>query len=349
MDNLLPLLTEALGKKHDLSAGEAAAAARLMAEAQVPGADKKAFLLALAEKGETVQEVTAFAATFRDLALEPGVERWAGTAIDIVGTGGDRSGSFNISTFVCFVVAAAGVTVLKHGNRSITSKSGSADLLNAFGIPLESDAGMIERSLHELNFAFFFAPAFHPAFKEIMPVRKELAAEGRRTIFNVLGPLINPGRPAWQLLGVYAERWVSPLARVLGSLGLERGLVVHAAGADGAVMDELSCAGRNRVCGLGGLSGIDGWWTPEDCGLVPCPAAELAGGSVEENVRLARELAAGGGPAGLRETTAFNAGAALYIARRAESVKDGIEQARETMNGPALTHWLEKAANCFAP
>ena len=164
------------------------------------------FLLALAEKGETPAEVAAFAAGISSLAVDPGVSDWADRAIDVCGTGGDGSGTFNISTAVSFIVAAAGVPVFKHGNRSITSKCGSADLLEALGIRLDATAEQVRASLEAVSFCFFFAPAYHPAFKEIMPVRKALATEGKRTIFNLLGPLINPGKPAHQLLGVFFGR-----------------------------------------------------------------------------------------------------------------------------------------------
>ena len=179
---------------------EAAAAA--LAASEASDEVKGAFLLALAAKGETAAEVAAFATAFRARAINPGVEAWADQAIDIVGTGGDHAGGFNISSMVVLTLASAGVTVMKHGNRGITSKCGSADLLAALGVNLEAPPEVVRRALTELGFVFFFAPAYHPTFKNIGPVRKMLAARGQRTVFNILGPLINPGRPAHVLLGV---------------------------------------------------------------------------------------------------------------------------------------------------
>src|SRR5258708_24510059 len=169
-------------------------------------------LTALAGKGETAAEVAAFANAFRARALNPGVEAWAPRAIDIVGTGGDHAGGFNISSVVVLVLASAGVTVMKHGNRGVTSKCGSADLLAALGVNLEAPPEKLRRALDELGFVFFFAPGYHPAFKNIGPGRKALAARGQRTIFNILGPLINPGRPAHVLLGVFSAACVDRLA-----------------------------------------------------------------------------------------------------------------------------------------
>ncbi|MEY3547891.1 MAG: hypothetical protein RLZZ552_258, partial [Verrucomicrobiota bacterium] len=202
----LPDLTAALSAGRDLAPAEAAAAALAMADAAVTDADKAAFLLALARKGETAAEVTGFARTYRDLARRTDFGDWPAKAIDIVGTGGDRSGSFNISSASALIVAAAGVPVLKHGNRSITSKSGSADFLAGLGVVLDAADEQLLRGLREANFCYLYAPAFHPAFKAVLGVRKQLAEGGAKTVFNVLGPLINPARPAYMVVGVYDER-----------------------------------------------------------------------------------------------------------------------------------------------
>lgn len=336
-------LTAQLRKGTSLLGEEARAAAGLMADAAVAADDKKVFLIALAEKGETPEEVAGFAEIFRELARDPGTSHYAERGIDIVGTGGDHSGSFNISSTTAFYVAAAGVPVLKHGNRSITSKCGSAQLIAAVGFDLEASNTVLLQSLEQLNFTFFFAPAFHPAFKEIMPVRQALAKMGQRTIFNILGPLINPGLPAHQLLGVFSKTWVKPYARAAHHLGLKRGLVAHCAFEDGNGMDELSAAGLNVVAGFGELEGFTAQWRAEDFGLKPCAADALKGGDVETNLAILQRLAAGderGG--GLSSSILMNVAAALWIVKRAHSMEEGIEQARAIMAGHQLKEWLHQ-------
>lgn len=337
-----------LREGRDLLSAEAELAAHALASSEVELERKKAFLIALMEKGESVAEVSAFASTFRDLAREPGLEDFAECAIDVVGTGGDKSGSFNISTTAAFIVAAAGVPVFKHGNRSITSKCGSADLLAALGFDIEAGSEKLRHSMETLNFCFFFAPAWHPAFKEIMPVRKELASEGKRTIFNILGPLINPGRPAFQLMGVFGENWVKPLAASLDALGLKRGLVAHGRLPGGQGMDELTCAGKNRVAGFGDLQEVDGLWNPEDFGLNRCSAQDLAGGGVEQNLTILDDIMEGRGRRGLVDTILLNAGAALWAANQATDTSEGVSRARNLLLGGAVKDWLRKAREFYS-
>jgi len=242
------------------------------------------------------------------------------------------------------------VPVMKHGNRSITSKCGSADILEAVGIRLDAPHELLRDSLRELNYCFFFAPAFHPAFKEIMPVRQALAAEGRRSVFNLLGPLINPGRPAFQLMGVYSADWVAPLAQALGSLGLSSGLVVHGTPRPGQALDELSCAGSNVVAGFGRLADISGPLGAADAGLPECDFEELAGGDAEANLATMHALMSGAPdavPSGLRNTVLLNAGAALWVAGRAKDLKDGVAQARQTLDGGAVRQWLDKVRSFY--
>ena len=267
-------LAEKAEAGHDLDDTELRIAADLLTASEPASGDKERFLVALADKGESPSEIAAFASRFRELARDPEVSGFADSAIDVCGTGGDKSGSFNISTTVAFLLAAADVCVFKHGNRSITSKCGSADLLEAIGIRLEAEPELLRSSLEELQFAFFFAPAFHPAFKEIVPVRKSLAEQGQRTVFNVLGPLINPGRPAHQLLGVFSSEFVSRIAACLEVLDLRRALVVHGALAEGGGLDELSCCGTNLVAGVGELCETQGEWIPENFGLGRHPFAD---------------------------------------------------------------------------
>ena len=336
----------------DLDWEVATQAALALADEDLGNPEKAAFLIALAGKGETATEVAAFAATFRKLAVDPEVGEWAAHAVDVCGTGGDGSGTFNISTTVSFIAATAGVPVFKHGNRSITSKCGSADLLEALGFKLDAPLPILRESLRELNFCFFFAPAFHPAFKAIMPVRKELAGQGIRTIFNLLGPLINPGQPAHQLLGVFSDEWVAPLAEALGALDLKAGLVVNGKPEAGRALDELSCAGSNTVAGLGGLDAVAGALNAADAGLAECDFADLRGGDVAVNLELLDGLVGRAGaeqvPAGLRDTVLMNAGAALWVAGRASDLKDGVGQARELLESGAVREWLDKARNFYA-
>lgn len=344
-------LTSRLEQHHDLSAEEVECAADALVDASVEQSSKEIFLSALAEKGECAQEVAAFAARFRDLAVNPGVEPWASRAIDVCGTGGDGSGTFNISTAVSFLVAAAGVPVFKHGNRSITSKCGSADLMEALGIRLDAPHEQLRQSLQELNFCFFFAPAFHPAFKEIMPVRQALAAQGKRSIFNLLGPLINPGRPAYQLLGVFSQDWVAPMAEALGSLGLKAGLVAHGTPLPKTALDELSCAGHNTVSGFGRLATVQGGLVAADAGLEPCEFSELAGGDVAENLRTMENLLSGfddAVPTGLRDSVLINAGAALWIAGTAADLPSGVAMAKELLKSGAVAHWLERVRTFYS-
>jgi anthranilate phosphoribosyltransferase len=330
----LPNLTQALVAGRCLTPAEAASAAAAMVATDIPDAAKEAFLLALAMRGETATEVTAFAQVYRGLARQIDFGDVPARAIDIVGTGGDRSGSFNISSASALIVAAAGVPVIKHGNRSITSKSGSADFLAALGVVLEADADQLRKALREANFCYLYAPAFHPAFKAILGVRKKIAESGTKTIFNVLGPLINPAQPAYMLVGVYDVRWVEPLAAALQELGVKRGLVTHTAAGGG--MDEVTTAGPVRVRGCGELAHIDATWLPGDFGFTQCTIADLRGGSPEENLVMFSDLLVGGVSDGLLDTLCLSAGTALWVANVAMDPAAGAALARQIILGGAL-------------
>ena len=342
--------TEILKSGTELTAEQASTVAELLIRSDVSTEEKKIFLLALADKGETATEVAAFARVFRSRAVDPGVEEWAADAIDVCGTGGDGSGTFNISTAVSFIVAAAGVPVFKHGNRSITSKCGSADLLEALGIRIDVPQEQMRESLRELNFCFFFAPAFHPAFKEIMPVRRALAETGRRTVFNLLGPLINPGRPAHQLLGVFSEQWVQPLADALGALELKSGLVVHSRTYSGEALDELSCAGENYLAGFGKLADTVKTLKSLDVGLAECPFSDLKGGDVAKNLSIMHALLKGSAdlvPVGLRNSVLLNAGIALWISGKALDMAAGVALAEEILQSGRVEAWLKRARSFY--
>lgn len=332
MDRLAPL-TAQLQVRQDLEPAQVAVAASALASPDVAEDAKAAFLTALADKGESVAEVAAFAQEFRRVAVDPGVGRWAPRAIDIVGTGGDHAGGFNISSLVVLTLASAGVVVMKHGNRGITSQCGSADLLAGLGVDLQAPPEKVHRALDELGYAFFFAPAFHPAFKHIAPVRKALAAQGRRTVFNILGPLINPGRPAHVLLGVFAESWVPKLAGALDLLGAEAGIAAHGVIESGRGIDELTTATVNRVRGFGRLGSIDGEWRAEEFGLKPSPFDHLRGGDLAANLLTVDAIVSGRGATGLVDTIMLNAAVALWIVGQTGSVADGIALAREQLLG----------------
>lgn len=333
-------LTDQVTEGIALQTDEAEAVAHLLVSDAIPLAQKEHFLIALADKGETPAEVAGFARAFRKLANNPELDEFAAHGVDLVGTGGDGVGSFNISTSASFVVAAAGVPVLKHGNRSITSKCGSADLIEAVGVNLTPEPDQLRDSLRQLNFGFLFAPSFHPAFKQMMPVRQSMAAKGRRSIFNILGPLVNPARPAHQLLGVFAKNWVKPMAGALDTLGVKRGLVVHGTLPDGRGIDELTCAGTNTVAVLdnGDITAIE--WDIAILGLEPCSQDDLKGGSLQDNLQILDALVNGKAPKGLTDTVCLNAGAALWAAGKSASVKEGVELARETVLSGAVRTWL---------
>lgn len=348
----LERITNIVANGQNLSAEQAAEAAGILASASVNSVAKEKFLISLSDKGETAIEVAAFASSFREMAVDPGLSKWAPNAIDVCGTGGDGSSTFNISTTVSFILAAAGVPVFKHGNRSITSNCGSADLIEAIGIQLDAPQTKLHASLEELNFCFFFAPAFHPAFKEIMPVRRTLAQSGRRTIFNLLGPLINPGRPAYQLMGVYEERWVEPIADALDTMGLKAGLVAHCTTGEDQVLDELSCAGRNHIAGFGSLISLRGELAiARQAGLSKCDLNSLKGGDVNENIRILNAIFDGsssGVPQGLLDSILMNAGAAFWVAECTNDLDSGVQKAREVIDSGTARDWLQSARAFYA-
>jgi len=336
-------MTEAVAAGREIPSAALAKTAAALAEPAIPAASKEALLEALAKRGETAGEIAGFARAFRAMARDPGLSRWSSGAIDVCGTGGDRSGSFNISTTVAFVLAAAGVPVFKHGNRSVTSHCGSADLLEAVGIRIDADGSMLQRSMEELSFVFLFAPKFHPAFKEIGPVRRSLATRGVRTVFNLLGPLLNPAAPAHQVVGVFAENIVAPVAHALDSLGLAGGMAVHCVDGDGRGYDELTTVGTNRIAGFGRHRGIDESFPPGKVGLRLSAPGDLAGGDLAANVALLERVLEGAAPQGLLDTIALNTAAGLFAVGRVGSLEAGIAPARELLTGGAVKAWLQKA------
>jgi anthranilate phosphoribosyltransferase len=334
--SVLASLTARILHDSELTAAEVEHAAAALAGQEETDEAKATFLSALARRGETPGEVAAFATSFRSRAIDPGVGAWSDRAIDIVGTGGDHAGGFNVSSLVVLVLASAGVPVMKHGNRGITSKCGSADLLSALGVNLEAPRELLPRALSELGYVFFFAPAYHPTFKHIGPVRKALAARGERTVFNILGPLINPGRPAHVLLGSFSAAAVPKLADALQTLGTRSGLAAHGVIEPGRGIDELTTATVNRVRGFGSRRAIDGEWQAGDFGLERGPFSDLIGGDLATNLAIVDALLAGSAPAGLVDTIVLNAAVALWITGRVAEVRDGLEPARDLLLGGAV-------------
>ena len=292
-------------------------------------------LTALQIKGATIEEITASAISMRNHAdvMDTNMD-----ITEIVGTGGDKSNSFNISTTSAFVAAAAGVKVAKHGNRAASSKSGAADVLEKLGLNLMHEKEKSLEMLEKLNFCFLFAVKYHAAMKYVAPVRKTL---GIRTIFNILGPLTNPAKANMQVLGVYSKELVNPMSRVLSNIGVKRGMTVF--GMDG--LDEISASDKTYVCEF-----RDGWFKeyeiePEDFGYKKCDKSELEGGTPEENAEITRNILNGTLRDGKRNAVCLNAGAAIYVAGKADSIAEGIKIAEETIDsGKAIERMNEIVA-----
>ena len=331
------MIKEAIVKivnKEDLTYDEAYQVMNEIMSGETSPTQNAAFLAALSTKSaraETTDEIAGCAAAMRDHAtkVDTGMD-----IFEIVGTGGDNAHSFNISTTSAIVAAAGGVKVAKHGNRAASSKCGTADCLEALGVNIQQDPDKCIELLNEAGMCFFFAQKYHTSMKYVGAIRKEL---GFRTVFNILGPLTNPGSPKMQLLGVYDEYLVEPLAQVLVSLGVERGMVVY--GMD--KLDEISMSCDTKICEI-----KDGWYKtyvvkPEDFGFERCTKDDLVGGTPEENARITRDILAGAeGPK--TNAVLLNAGASLYIAGKAESFKAGVELAKELIKSGAATSTLEK-------
>jgi anthranilate phosphoribosyltransferase len=298
-------------------------------QAQIGG-----FLIALRLKGETADEIAGCAGAMRDHVLPVRPER--DDLVDTAGTGGDGASTINISTAAAIVAASAGAGVAKHGNRAVSSASGSADVLEALGFQLEQPPERIAQSIDELGFGFMFAPAHHPAMRHAAPVRRELAT---RTVFNVLGPLTNPAGARAQVIGVYSPSLVRTLAEVLAQLGARRAFVVH--GAHG--IDELSPAGPNDVCEVVDGEVRERVIDPIDLGIPRCDPAELRGGSPAENAQAIREVFAGA-DGGRRNAIILNAAGAIAASGHAEDLRDGVEIARLAIDSGAATQRVDELA-----
>jgi len=338
---VLETLIKQLAAAQSLDEAQVHAAVELLADEKISPASKAEFLIALAQKGETPGEIAAFARALCEKSVPLPIEndwRHSREILDIVGTGGDRLGTFNISTTSAIVCAAAGVAVAKHGNRAVTSQSGSADVLEALGIRIDLTPEEAARSLREKNFAFFFAPNFHPAFKHIAPARKLCAERGQRTIFNFLGPLLNPARPSAMLVGVPRAELCEPLARVLQSLGVRRGMVVtgkigNRQSAIGNSIDELSTLGENTIAEFYQERGFTtSVLSPEEFPLQPATLDDLLGGDKFQNAEITRRILRGDERGPKRDAVLLNAGAALFVAGKTKSLAEGWDLAGETID-----------------
>jgi anthranilate phosphoribosyltransferase len=348
---VLKTLTQQLAERQDLTDANVTFAVTALTSPEVTPVTKAEFLTALAQKGETVAEIAAFARELRDKSIAPplNAETRARQILDVCGTGGDRLNTFNISTTVALIASAAGVTVAKHGNRAITSQAGSADVLEALGIRVDLEPDEAARALCEHQFAFFFAPKYHPAFREIAPARRLCAERRQRTIFNFLGPLLNPVRPATQMIGVPRPELCQPVAQVLQLLGTRRGMVVSGeVPLDGAIahLDELSTLGDNCVAEFYHERGFSvSTLSPRAFPLQPAVLVQLVGGDREMNADIVRELLRGKERGPKRDAILLNAAGALFVAEKAASLTEGWELAEELVDsGKAMAKLEELAA-----
>jgi anthranilate phosphoribosyltransferase len=314
-----------------LSRDEAAHAFDKMMSGEATPAQMGGLLMALRIRGETVDEITGAVTTMRAKMLRVDAPR---DAIDVVGTGGDAAGSYNISTCAAFIVAGAGVPVAKHGNRALSSRSGAADVLGALGVKLELTPERIGQCVREAGIGFMFAPAHHPAMKHVGPARVEL---GTRTIFNLLGPLSNPAGVKRQMVGVFARPWIEPLAHVLGALGCERAWVVH--GSDG--LDEITTSGPTYVASLEGGKVTTFEVTPEQAGLKRAATADLKGADAMHNAEALRGVL-DGKPGPFRDVAILNAAAALVVAGKAKNIKEGAALAAKSVDSGEAKKRLDR-------
>lgn len=320
-----------LTNKENLNYEEAKAVMNEIMSGEASDVQKSAYLTALTMKGETIDEITGSAEEMRNHAVQLSHE---GDVLEIVGTGGDKSDSFNISTTSSLVIASAGVPVAKHGNRAASSKSGAADVLESLGVNITISPQKSAELLQNIGICFLFAQSYHTAMKYVGPIRKEL---GIRTIFNILGPLANPASANLQVMGVYDESLVEPLAKVLSNLGVKRALVVY--GQDR--LDEISASAETSVCEVKDGTFKSYTISPEQFGLTRCKKEELTGGTPDENAAITKAVLAGGQGA-RRTAVVLNAGAGLYVAGKADSIEAGVRLAEELIDSGKAEKKLEE-------
>jgi len=337
--SLLSALLEKLVRHEDLTTDEAAAAMREVMDGRAAPASLAALLSALVMKGERPAEIVGFARTMREHAVK--VTRPPGEVFDTCGTGGDRSGTFNISSAAALVIAACGVTVAKHGNRSVSSQCGSADVFERLGVNIAAPPTIVERSLRTAGIAFFFAPTFHPSMKHANQTRREL---GIRTAFNLLGPLTNPASPSRQIVGVPRPELTELLARSLLLLGSTRAWVVH--GADG--IDEISTTGYTKVSEARDGAVNTFYIHPADFGVVKGTPEQLKGGDASVNAEIVRSVLSGTRGAA-RDVVLLNAAAGLFVAGATDSIRAGLARAAEAIDSGAARSTLDQMIDCSQP
>lgn len=305
---------------------------------------KADFLRSLRDKGETAGEIAAFVRALLAHAVDPGVDPAAldKPVIDVCGTGGDRMGLFNVSTTAMFVVAAGGAAVVKHGNRGITSKCGGADVLEALGVRIDLPPAAFKKGVEEIGLGFLFAPAYHPAFKAIMPVRKMLASEGVTTIFNMLGPLLNPVQPPCQLVGVFSAGLLPKFASAFRLLGRKRAWAVHGTAPDEGGVDEVSTMGVTFVHEVSADGAKKFEIDPSVLGFARATPADLAGGDRETNAAIATGILEGAIRDARRDVVVLNAGAALCVAGLAGDLAEGVHRAAEALDSGAALEKLRR-------
>ncbi len=339
MDALIHHLEE----KQDLSSREVEVAAELLLDPAAADAKKERLLEALARKGETPDEIAGFVEAFLEHAVDPhlGLLELDGPTLDVCGTGGDQLDLFNVSTTAMFIAAAAGAVVVKHGNRGITSKSGGADVLEALGVRIDFPADEFRNCVETAGLGFMFAPMYHPAFKAVVAVRKSLAARGVKTIFNLIGPLLNPARPQCQLVGVFSRELCPAFAEILQRLGRESAWVVHGTTGDGRAVDEISLMGPTRICKSGLFQDQeDEEIRPQDFGLRNAEVSDLQGGDAKANAVILEAILAGRETGPKRDIVLMNSGAALACAGLADHLGDGIAISREMISSGAALERL---------
>lgn len=334
----------------ELSERQILASTELLLDPAAEDAKKQALLEALALKGETPAEIAGFVEAFLEHAVDPhlGLLDLEGPTLDVCGTGGDKLDLFNVSTTSMFVAAAGGAVVVKHGNRGITSKSGGADVLEALGVRIDLDAEGFRRCLEQAGLGFMFAPMYHPAFKAVVGVRKALAAKGVRTIFNLIGPLLNPARPQCQLVGVFAREFCPAFSEILERLGRESAWVVHGTTGDGRSVDEVSLMGSTRICKSGSHQDmVDEEVRPRDFGLTHAEVGDLQGGDASANAEILKAILSGKEQGPKRDMVLMNSGAALACAGLADDMGEGIKLAAELIDSGAAMeklHLLREAS-----
>lgn len=327
-------LNQHLSTGQSLNARQIEEAAQFLVDPKPTAETKAAFLKALAAKGETPDEIAGFVSEFLRLAVDPGIDttKLQGPMLDVVGTGGDKLNLFNVSTTAMFIMAAGGITMVKHGNRGITSKSGGADVLEAMGVHIDLPPEKLARCVQEIGVGFLFAPLYHPAFAAVKEARALLASEGKRSIFNILGPLMNPARPDYQLVGVFDQALTLPFGHILQKLGRTGAWVVHGSAGPDKGMDELSTLGPNEVVKLANGDLTNETLHPADLGFTKASIEDLAGGDAAFNADILEGVLANRIKGPKRDIAVLNAAAGFALTGKAATLAEGKAMAEELLS-----------------